>query len=211
MERQLWRLQDLSVGGAFGFTLELYFLSIKQLLSTFTSPPKEIHKTLYVKTLKAITADWENFTDNGTDPQGTLQIILNLVYDIAVQDRGIFSNFGYPTYITNELLDLLGRMIESQPQPAAFIDDAMRELWPDHPSQPGIVRDREFRDSAFMAILSHNRPYAASLRVGPETENVGALELVERLSHHSEVPNGPRRALTPGLVLPPSPRIPEAP
>ncbi len=211
MERQLWRLQDLSVGGAFGFTLELYFLSIKQLLSTFTSPPKEIHKTLYVKTLKAITADWENFTDNGTDSQGTLQIILNLVYDIAVQDRGIFSNFGYPTYITNELLDLLGRMIESQPQPAAYIDDAMRELWPDDQSQPGIVRDREFRDSAFMAILSHNRPYAASLCVGPETENVGALELVERLSHHSEVPDGPRRALTPGLVLPPSPRIPEAP
>jgi hypothetical protein len=110
MERQLWRLQDLSVGGAVGFTLELYFLSIKQLLSTFRSPPKEIHKTLYVKTLEAITADWENFTDNGTDSQGTdsqgtLQIILNLVYDIAVPDRGIFSNFGYPPYITDELLD----------------------------------------------------------------------------------------------------------
>jgi len=190
MERQLWRLQDLSVGGAVGFTLELCFLSIKQLLSTFRSPPKEIHKTLYVKTLKAITADWENFTDKGTDSQGTLQIILNLVYDIAVQDRGMFSNIGYPTYITDELLDLLGRMIESQPQPAAFIDDAMRELWPDDPSQPGIVRDREFRDSAFMAILSdsHNRSYAASFRSGPETENVGALELVERISRSTRWP-----------------------
>jgi hypothetical protein len=32
MERQLWRLQDLSDGGAFGFTLELYFLVLRRLL-----------------------------------------------------------------------------------------------------------------------------------------------------------------------------------
>lgn len=148
MERQLWRLQDLSLGGAFGFTLELYFLSFRQVLSTFTSPPKEIHKTFYVNTFKSITDDWKKYTDS----IGTIQIILNLVYDIAIQDRGIFSNFAYPDYITEELLDLLGRMVDGQEN--AYIDDAMVELWP----VDRIVRDRGFRESALMAILGH-APY----------------------------------------------------
>ena len=123
MERQLWRLRDLCEGGAFGFTLELYFLSMRHILSTFTSQPREIHKTLYVNTFRAITSDWKEFTNS----IGTLQIILNLVYDIVFRDRGIFSNFEYPDYITEELLDLLGRMIEGQED--AYVEDAMKELW----------------------------------------------------------------------------------
>ena len=142
MERQLWRLEDLRVGGAFGFTVELYFLSLRHILSTFTSPPREIHKTLYVNTFKAITSDWPEFTNS----IGTLQVILNLVYDIAFQDRGIFSNFEYPEYITKELLDLLGRMIEGQA--GAYIDDAMEELWRDDLT----VLDPRFQSSAAMAI-----------------------------------------------------------
>jgi hypothetical protein len=42
MERQLWRLHDLC-SGSFGFTLELYFLSVGKLLSTFSPPPRGIH------------------------------------------------------------------------------------------------------------------------------------------------------------------------
>jgi hypothetical protein len=123
MERQLWRLEDLRAGGAFGFTLELYFLSIKHILSTFTSPLKEIHKTLYVNTFKAITLDWKNFTKS----TGTMQIILNLVYDIAFEDRGIFSNFKYPDSVTGQLLDLLSWMIEGQEE--VYARDASEELW----------------------------------------------------------------------------------
>src|SRR6266851_1222245 len=86
MERQQWRIQDLSIGGAFGFTLELYFLSLKQILSTFPSPPREVHITFYISAFKAITSDWDDFKDS----LATQQIILNMVCDMAVQDRGIF-------------------------------------------------------------------------------------------------------------------------
>jgi hypothetical protein len=37
MERQLWRLQDLRDGGGLGFTVELFFLALSQLLSTSSS------------------------------------------------------------------------------------------------------------------------------------------------------------------------------
>lgn len=123
MERQFWRLEDLRVGGAFGFTLELYFLSIRHILSTFTSPLKEIHKTLYVNTFKAITSDWKEVKKS----TGTLQIILNLVYDITFEDRGIFSNIRYPDCVTEQLLDLLRQMIEGQED--TYAGAASEELW----------------------------------------------------------------------------------
>ena len=147
MERQLWRLQDLSIGGAFGFTLELYFLSLKQILSTYTSPPREIHINFYLGTFKAITSDWEQLKSS----PGTLQIILNLVCDIAVHNRGIFSNFPYPKYITKELLELLEKMVKGQEN--CDIDPALEELqnvanW--------RIADKGFRDGALKAIQDHH-------------------------------------------------------
>jgi hypothetical protein len=122
MERQLWRLEDLGLGGAFGFTLELYFLSLRQILSTFTSSPREIDISFFIGAFRAITSDWEQVKGSC----GTLQIILNLVCDIAIRDRGIFSNFSYPDYITKELLELLGNMVEGQTDPC--IDAAWDQL-----------------------------------------------------------------------------------
>ena len=121
MERQLWRLEDLEIG-AFGFTLELYFLSLRQILPTFTSRPSETHVSFYISAFKAITSDWEQFKRS----RGTLQIVLNLVLDIAVRDRGIFSNFEYPSYIRWALLELLDAMVKGEASP--YIDDAMAEL-----------------------------------------------------------------------------------
>ena len=145
MERQLWRLGDIHVGGAFGFTLELYFLSIRHIMSTFTSPPRGIYRTLFVNTFRAITSDWQEFTNS----IGTIQVILNLVYDIALRDRGIFSNFVYPDYITKELLDLLGRMINGQED--VYIEDAMEEL-----RRVDLeVLDPRFRHKAELVIRGH--------------------------------------------------------
>jgi len=141
MEQQLWRLQDLK-NGAFGFTLELYFLSIRQLLSTLSSRPRGIHPTVFVNTFKAITSDWREFTNS----PGTLPIILNLVYDITFQDRGIFSNFKYPDYIAKELLDLLGWMMDGQAE--AYIEAAMEGLLRGDLS----VRDPGFCQKALMTI-----------------------------------------------------------
>ena len=149
MERQLWRLKDLS-SGAFGFTIELYFLSIRKLLSTFSSPPGGIHKIVLINTFKSITSDWQRFEES----IGTLQVILDLVCDIAVSDRGIFSNYSYPDYIKTELLDLLGRMVGGLAN--ANIDDVVTEL-----SRDGLfVRDPVFRDGALRIIRRRLVPVA---------------------------------------------------
>ena len=125
MERQLWRLEDLNGGGAFGFTLELYFLTLKQILSTFTSSPREIDTSFYIGAFKTITSDREQVKGS----LGTLQIILNMVCDIAIRNRGIFSNFRYPDYINKELLELLGNMVKGQEgQAKEYIEAAAKEL-----------------------------------------------------------------------------------
>ena len=122
MERQLWRLEDLGRSRAFGFTLELYFLSLRQILSTFTPSPREIDISFHIGAFKAITDDWEQVKGS----YGTLQIILSLVCDIAIRDRGMFSNYTYPGYITKELLVLLKNMVEKQAN--LYIEAAWDEL-----------------------------------------------------------------------------------
>jgi hypothetical protein len=121
MERQLWRLQDLSVGGAFGFTLELYFLALRQLLPASASSSRDF-TTFYIGALEDITSDWKQYKDS----PGTQKIILNLICDIGVRDRGIFSNYPYPDEVTTELVGLLCKMIQGQE--SDYIKDAMEEL-----------------------------------------------------------------------------------
>ncbi|KAH9051496.1 hypothetical protein EDB87DRAFT_1664395 [Lactarius vividus] len=121
MERQLWRLQDLRDSGGFGFSVELFFLALAQLLSV-ASPRRDAHSTLYIGTFRAMTFSWRQHKHC----MGTQRVILNLVCDLAIPGRGIFSDFNYPRYITNELLVLLGNMVEGQS--GSYIDDAMKEL-----------------------------------------------------------------------------------
>jgi len=72
--------------------------------------------------------------------------MLNLVYDITFRDRGMFSNFKYPDYITKELLVLLSRMIGGQEN--AYIEAALEELWRDDL----VVLDSRFQSIAAMAV-----------------------------------------------------------
>jgi hypothetical protein len=154
MERQLWRLEDLGCGAAFGFTLELYFLSLRQILSTFTSSPREIDIPFYTGAFDVITSDWKQV--KGTCGCGTLQIILNLVCDIAIRDRGMFSNCTYPAYISKELLKLLGNMVEGQANPC--IDAAWDELrnvgWK--------IGDKDFLEGVLRTLQEHRAPLDSS-------------------------------------------------
>ncbi len=72
-----------------------------------------------------------------------------MVCDVTVQDRGLFSNYPYPAYITKELLELLGKIIKGPTN--CYIDAAKVEL-----RDVAIWRlsDRRFRDSAYDIILS---------------------------------------------------------
>jgi hypothetical protein len=145
MERQLWRLEDLGCGSAFGFTLELYFLSLRQILSTFTSSPKEIDISFFIGAFKAITSDWEQVKGSC----GTLQIILNLVCDIAIRNRGIFSNYTYPGYITKELLELLGNMVEGQANPC------IEAAWEELRNVEWRTGDQDFRGDVLKTFQEH--------------------------------------------------------
>jgi hypothetical protein len=131
MERQLWRLLDLRDGGGLGFTIELFFLALRQLSSPSPSPdtssPSELEKEFYTGTFDTIKSNWEKSKNSA----GTQRILLNLLCDLIIQGRGIFSDFRYPRYIVKMLLDLVGKMVEGlglQRGPHPHIDDLLDEL-----------------------------------------------------------------------------------
>jgi hypothetical protein len=116
LQRQLWRLQDLRDGGGLGFIVELFFLALKQLLSTSLS--QESQSALYIGTFRAITSDWSSYKHS----LGTQKILL----DAVASDDGIFSGFNYPPYITDEFFLLLENMLDKQA--GLHIDTAQRQL-----------------------------------------------------------------------------------
>src|SRR6267142_2090304 len=70
--RQLWagRLQDLS-GGVLGFAVELFFLALKQLLSTSSESSKESHSEFYIGTFRAVTARGSDTRDRDRDTKNS--------------------------------------------------------------------------------------------------------------------------------------------
>jgi hypothetical protein len=118
LHRQVWHLQDLSDGGGLGFTIELFFLALRQLLSTSSS--KESHSAPYIGTFRTITSDWSKYKHI----LGTQKLLL----DMVAPDRGIISSFDYPAYITDEYLVLLGNILEGETGP--HIDDIAQQLTP---------------------------------------------------------------------------------
>ncbi|KAH9061787.1 hypothetical protein EDB83DRAFT_2675448 [Lactarius deliciosus] len=90
MRRQLWRLQDLRDGGGFGFTVELFFLSLRRPLSI--SSLHESNSVFYTSTFKIITSHWEESRQS----LGTHCILLNIICDLIIPGRGIFSGLFMP-------------------------------------------------------------------------------------------------------------------
>jgi hypothetical protein len=154
MERQLGRLLDLRDGGGFGFTIELFFLSLRQLLSTSSSSSAS-NSTFFVGTFKAITADWRQHKHS----LGTQRVLLNLTCDLAADQRGLFSDYPYPSYITEELLELLGKVLEGEM--GSHINDAMEEL-KDVWSWVYGEEDNNFPEKAWRVIARTRTPVSPS-------------------------------------------------
>ena len=152
MKRQLRRLQDLRDGGGFGFTVELFFLALRQLSSASLSD--ESKKGFYVGTFKVITTQ-------ATDSKhsfGTQGILLDLICDIVIRSRGIFSDFAYPEYIVKELVELVKKTVDGQAGSRIYINEAVREL---QEVKPRDCMDEGIREMALTAItLSLDRPQA---------------------------------------------------
>ena len=118
---QLWRLQDLRDGGL-GFTIELFFLSLRRLLSITSL--HESNNIFYTSAFKIITSHWEKSKDS----VGTQHILLNIICDLIIKDRGVFSDFLFPEPITTMLFDMVGNMLQWYAGSDMHIRDAVREI-----------------------------------------------------------------------------------
>ena len=150
LRRQLWRLQDFRDGGGFGFAVELFLLSVKQLLSTF--PLYESYSELYTITLKVITSDWRKYKHS----LGTQKLLL----DAVASPQGFLRGFKYPEYIADELWELLGNMLEGQTGP--HISSAVQELTDDQ------MEGHEYRPKA-EAVISRLRASCSQEPSNPST------------------------------------------
>ena len=114
LHRDVWRLEDLRGGHGLGFTVELFLLALKQLLST--SSLKESHPALLMGTFQAITSDSSKYES----PLGTQQLLL----DCVVSNNDIV--FGSTGTIIDEFFSLLATVLKGQSGP--HIEDIVQLL-----------------------------------------------------------------------------------
>ena len=117
LQRRLWSLDDFSENGL-GFAVELFLISLKQLLSTY--PSHESYSAIYIGTFRAITSDRRRYGS------WELDATHNILLDAIVSEQGFLRTFDYPDYITDEVWELLGDMLEGHTGP--HIDSAVRQL-----------------------------------------------------------------------------------
>jgi len=139
MKRQLWRLQDLRDGGGFGFTMELFFLALRQLPSPSSS---ELKRVVCIGTFEDITSGWGNIRDSS----GTQRVLLNLICDLVIPHRGVFSDFSYPEYIVDKLLGFVGTIVAGKGDSQTDINEAVEEL------RDGPCIDKGLRDRVLDAL-----------------------------------------------------------
>jgi hypothetical protein len=140
MKRQLWRLLDLRDGRGLGFTIELFFLAVRQLSSTPSSSELEVTKVFYTGTFEVITSNWKKSKNS----VGTQRILLDLLCDLVIRSRGVFSDSSYPPYIVKMLLDLVEKMVEGHEGLNPHINEVIRELEDDdlRHRMDNILRDQ---------------------------------------------------------------------
>ncbi|KAI0276113.1 hypothetical protein BGY98DRAFT_738108 [Russula aff. rugulosa BPL654] len=146
MKRQLWRLLDLRNGRGLGFTIEFFFLAVRQLLSTSSSSELELTKVFYSGTFEVITSNWKRSQNSA----GTQRILLDILCDLVIRSRGVFSDFSYPRYIVEMLLDLVGKIVKGHGGLNPHINEVIDELEDD------TLRNRmdnTLRDEALDAFL----------------------------------------------------------
>ena len=126
LQRRLWALYDIRYGGGLGIAVELFLLSLKQLLLLLACrsvPPHKSYSLLYIGTFQAITSDWRRHRESR---EWTFDATQNILLDIVASDQGPLRTYDYPDYITEKVWALLGDMLEGQTGP--HIDGAVRRL-----------------------------------------------------------------------------------
>jgi hypothetical protein len=158
MRRQLWRLQDIRDGGGLGFTVELFFISLRQLLSIPSL--HESNSVIYIGAFKIITSH----RMESKKSLGTQLTLLNIICDLIIRDRAsgvfAFSDFLYPEPITTMLLDMVSNMLQGYAGPDGDIRDAVKEI---ESVEPRNCMNTKLRRRALAAIGPHVHHIADSV------------------------------------------------
>ena len=117
LQRSARSFDDFKEGGL-GFAVELFLLSLKQLLSTY--PSLESYSALFIGTFRAITSDRRLYG------RGLFIATQNILLDAVTSEQGLLRTFNYPDYITDEVWELLGDVLEGRP--SFYIDRVVRQL-----------------------------------------------------------------------------------
>ena len=59
---------------------------------------------------------------------GTQSILLDILCDLIIKSRGVFSDFSYLEVITSMLVDMVGNMLQGYTGPDEHIREAVREI-----------------------------------------------------------------------------------
>ena len=81
---------------------------------------------------------------------GTQRILLDLLYNLVIRSRGVFSDFPYPPYIVEMLLDLVGKMVKGHMGLKRHINEVIEEL---EDEDLRNRMDNSLRDKALDAIV----------------------------------------------------------
>ncbi|KAF8259238.1 hypothetical protein EI94DRAFT_1813624 [Lactarius quietus] len=160
MERQLWRLQDLRDGGGFGFCVESFLLVARQMI--MLRLPPDAQSSLILGIFRAATSNWRQHKHS----IGTQRVILNLICDMAIPDRGVlFHQITFPRYLTDEFLVLVENIVEGQS--GSHIDEVMKELKDAIEGKDDVAEQRMMKRCLFaeevVKVISRSRAPVPSL------------------------------------------------
>jgi hypothetical protein len=126
---------------------------------------KMVFYTGTVVLFKVITSKWGEEQEFGR----TQGILLDLLGDLVIRSRGVFSDFSNLPHIVDMLLDLVGKMVEGHGGEFPYINDVIQKLEDDN-LWNGM--DNSLRDRALTAI-----------RPSSDTHNGGSSSSVKYRAH----------------------------
>jgi hypothetical protein len=144
MKRQLWHLQDIRDGGL-GFTVELFFISLRKLLSIPSFHAS--NSVFYIGAFKTISSHWGEARSK--ESLGTQKILLNIICDLVIRNRGFFSDFPYPEPISTMLLNMAHDMLQGYAGSDEHIRRAVLEI---EEFEAGSLMEMQLKDRALAAL-----------------------------------------------------------
>ncbi|KAI0263248.1 hypothetical protein BC834DRAFT_325181 [Gloeopeniophorella convolvens] len=100
VERLLWRCFDIADGQGFGLSVELFLITLTQLLPRL--PTSGSHHVFFILYFGTLTSDWNKHMRH----MGTRRIILHLLCDTVLRNQRAGFSCGFPQWLVDEVTTL---------------------------------------------------------------------------------------------------------